>query len=71
MEVSLASARQIGLSDVSGDLRSIEFLCTKNHAVEAFVAAQTWEVPEDWGECSVYVFGAAGAAFRLTELARD
>jgi hypothetical protein len=63
--------RRIAISDVSGDLRSIEFLCSKNHTVEAFSGAKTWDLPEDWGNCALYAFGAAGTTFRLTEPARD
>ncbi|MGB5352129.1 MAG: energy transducer TonB [Woeseia sp.] len=60
--------RRFSLADVKGDLREIEFRCSWQRAVDKADAGMTWEVPEDWGDCSIIVFGEPGTTFSLLEL---
>ncbi len=60
--------RKFSLADVRGNLRNIEFRCPWQRVVDEAREGSTWEIPEDWGNCSIIVFGEPGTTFNLLEL---
>lgn len=60
--------RKFSLVDVSGSLRNIEFRCPWQRVVDEAREGTTWEMPDDWGDCSIIVFGEPGTTFNLLEL---
>lgn len=61
--------RKFSLADISGgDLRNIEFRCSWQRVVDTAREGATWDLPEDWGNCSIIVFGEPGTTFNLLEL---
>lgn len=59
--------REIGLIPVKGKPERLRIACDKNSAEMDFNADQTWKVPESWGDCKVFVYGAPGAEFQLVQ----
>jgi TonB family protein len=62
--------RKFTLAEVSGNLRNIEFRCSWQRVVDKAREDAIWEIPEDWGDCSIIVFGEPGTTFNLLELPR-
>ncbi len=60
--------RKFSIADVSGDLRDIEFRCSWQRVVDEAREGITWDLPEDWGDCSILVFGEPGTKFNFLEL---
>ncbi len=60
--------QSVSLSNVAGDLETIEFRCTWHRAADEARVDFAWEIPEEWGRCSILVFGKPGAQFELLEI---
>lgn len=60
--------RRFSIANVNGSLRDIELRCAWQRVVDKAREGSTWEVPEDWGDCSIIVFGEPGTTFDLLEL---
>lgn len=60
--------RKFSIADVNGGLRNIEFRCAWQRVVDQAAEGTTWDIPEDWGDCSIIVFGEPGSTFNLLEL---
>jgi len=60
--------RRVSIAEVKGALRDIEFRCSWQRVVDKALEGRTWELPEDWGDCSIIVFGETGTTFNLLEL---
>jgi len=60
--------RKFSIADVNGSLRNIEFRCSWQRVVDEALEGITWDLPEDWGDCSILVFGEPGTTFNLLEL---
>lgn len=61
--------RSVEFGDPQGTLSRLEFRCERKFVSDEFSANRNWTLPVSWGECDVYVFGKAGATFKLYELA--
>lgn len=46
------------LDDVNGQLTSLQVRCRHKFVEYTYEAGAYWTVPDDWGHCSVYVFGS-------------
>jgi len=62
--------RDVSLNVQSGDVETVEFRCEKQ--VSRFEydkdgSKSTWTIPEEWGDCSIFVKGSADAKFVLLE----
>ena len=51
------------LDDVDGQLTSLQVRCPHKFVEYTYQAGTHWTVPDDWGQCSVYVFGSGGTCF--------
>ncbi len=60
--------RSVEITDIDGELESIDFRCDWARFTDAARDGVGWELPENWGDCSVVVTGATGATFKLVEL---
>lgn len=58
---------RFSLAQVNGELGNLEIRCARNRVVDEAQMGVSWEIPENWGECSVIVFGSAGTTFNLLE----
>jgi TonB family protein len=63
------SRRIAGLDEIEGELDHIELRCDFHRAVAEPKAERALRMPENWGDCSFYVFGEPGARFRVIEYA--
>ena len=59
--------RAISLQRVQGELERIEFRCKWKRLTTRPMPHKKWKLPEDWGGCSVFVFGEPGTRFELVE----
>lgn len=59
--------RKFRLADINGELGDLELRCAWRRIVDKARPGKTWELPEDWGNCSIIVFGEPGATFTLYE----
>jgi TonB family protein len=60
--------RQIALSDIAGDLRSLSIRCD-NRRLESEISEDVeWHMPESWGTCSVQIYGEPGTTFTIRTL---
>jgi len=46
----------------------MEFRCDWKQLVDQAREEVIWTVPDNWGECRIYAFGAPGTTFDLLEL---
>ncbi|MGI9220554.1 MAG: energy transducer TonB [Woeseiaceae bacterium] len=58
---------RFSLAQVNGDLGNLEIRCARNRVVDEARMGTSWEIPENWGACSVIVFGSSGTTFNLLE----
>ena len=54
--------------DVDGDLGDLELRCEWQRFVDQAREGVTWNIPGNWGDCSLVVYGKAGATFKLFEV---
>ena len=59
--------RKFRLADVKGELGDLELRCSWQRIVDKARPGKSWDLPADWGDCSIIVFGAPGATFTLYE----
>lgn len=62
--------RQFRIANVDGNLNTIEFRCPWQRFVDGIedTDEQTWEMPQEWGSCSIFVFGEPGSTFEFHEV---
>lgn len=60
--------RDITVSDVEGELSSIEMRCDHKHLKSEISELVEWHIPEAWGDCTVHVYGKPGTRFNLFHL---
>ncbi len=63
--------RKFSIADLDGELRDIEFRCSWQRTVTKAEEGTSWSLPEDWGDCSIYVFGEPGTTFNLLEIPEE
>jgi len=61
--------RKLAFDNIDGHVDSIEFRCDWHRAKDKVSTDRTWEIPESWGNCNLYVYGDPGARFHLIEYA--
>lgn len=54
--------------DVEGSISKVNIRCDKKYYEFDYKPGNTWDIPESWGACQVYVHGDKGASFNLIEL---
>jgi TonB family protein len=59
--------REIGVTNIDGNIDSIEIGCTKNRALLTELEGKSWAIPEDWKDCTLYIKGGEGTTFILVE----
>lgn len=59
--------REVGLTDTVGKLERIEFRCDWGRITDRPEEGTRWQLPADYGDCDVYLFGREGARFTLLE----
>ncbi|GAA6152998.1 energy transducer TonB [Pseudoteredinibacter isoporae] len=63
--------KSMGIELKSGKLNTIEFRCAnKIRRFDINKANQSWNTPESWGDCTVFVSGEKGSRFELLEQAK-
>ncbi|MDF2177450.1 energy transducer TonB [Aliiglaciecola sp. CAU 1673] len=65
------SRNRFTLIDVEGELVGLEVRCDSQHSSYKAIAELIWDVPQSWGQCSVYVKGEPNSRFTLVELAPE
>jgi hypothetical protein len=60
--------RNFSFTRIDGKLDNFELRCDQQQLRSAVSDKAEWHVPKDWSNCSLDVFGAAGAEFQLVEL---
>ena len=58
---------QFSFIDIQGRLTKIDLRCRNKHHVYSINEHSTWHIPENWQDCSVYVYGEDNASFTLVE----
>lgn len=59
--------RQFGIEDVNGRISGIDVRCQWHRALLEYDPDVALRLPEDWGDCDVYVHGEPGSTFTLVE----
>lgn len=59
--------RKFQLTNIQGELGDLELRCAWQRIVDKAQEGKSWDLPADWGNCSIIVFGEPGATFRLLE----
>ena len=59
--------RKFGFQDLQGAFDHFELRCLHYHYVAPVSGGNSWQVPESWGSCDLYLFGSAGATLTLVE----
>mgnify|MGYP003915161777 CR=1 FL=1 len=58
---------QFSISDIEGNLTTLDVRCKTKHHKYTFEANNTWTLPESWKNCRVLVYGEDNAKFTLLE----
>jgi TonB family protein len=58
---------QFSLANVEGNVDKLQVYCDNKHDTFSYAADSAWNIPESWGQCSVYVFGGQKTAFDIVE----
>jgi len=53
--------------DATGKLDHFELSCDRHEISSTVVEGTVWAIPNDWGQCHLYVLGAAESTFQLVE----
>ncbi len=61
--------RAVGVKPGSGTLERVELLCDNRRVKAKPAEGKAWRIPEDWGDCLIYVIGEPGSEFQLLEYA--
>jgi hypothetical protein len=59
--------RKFAFSDIQGKLDKFEVRCDWKRVVDDVSTDKTWEIPQSWGWCQVFVFGDLGSRVKLLE----
>ena len=65
----LAMPAAVWASDVSGIADHVDLRCDFHRAVAEANSGTGLRLPEEWGDCRIYVFGEPGAKFKIVEYA--
>jgi TonB family protein len=58
---------QFSFIDIQGDLTKIDLRCRNKRHVYTVNNRSTWNIPQSWQDCSVYVYGEDNASFTLVQ----
>lgn len=58
---------QFSFIDIQGDLTKIDLRCRNKRHVYTINNRSTWNIPQSWQDCSVYVYGEDNASFTLVQ----
>lgn len=61
------SQRHFAIEDIDGNVERMEARCDTERLVAPIDTQLAWSIPEDWGDCEVFVFGDDGATFAFIE----
>jgi TonB family protein len=59
--------REIAFDMIEGSIERFELRCSWQRFADTPSPETSWRMPQDWGDCSVFVFAPAGTRFRLIE----
>ena len=59
--------REIELFDIRGKLETIDFRCDWGRVTDKAVVGKRWQLPPEYGDCDVYVYGRKGSRFSLLQ----
>ena len=59
--------RHFGIEAVEGHLAQAKLRCEKKHVFFAFDATQKYEVPGEYGKCSIELEGQPGTRFQFVQ----
>ena len=71
MERHRLSRRVVGLDEIEGQLDHVDLRCDFHRAVTEAKSGTGLRLPEEWGDCRIYVFGEPGAKFKIVEYAES
>lgn len=54
-------------ANVKGDLYNMDIRCNNQRSTYSAEEGKTWNIPKQWGRCSIFVYGNAGTTFNLIE----
>lgn len=57
--------RSISFGETDENLTEFELRCNRRHQTFSIKTDQTWNIPEGWGYCSIYVKGKPGTNFNF------
>ena len=57
--------RTLALRDIDGTLDSIEMRCDRRHFESEISELVEWQIPDEWGKCSVQIRGEPGTTFKV------
>ena len=60
--------REFGFIDIEGEVERFEVRCETKQFAAKVAADKRWKIPPSWGDCTLFVFGAEGAKFRVVEM---
>jgi len=55
------------LSNITGELQKLDVRCANKRHVFTVEENNTWNIPTNWKNCSIYVYGDNNVSFNLTE----
>ncbi len=61
--------RRFAFNSLAGGHHHLDIRCEFRRAQSPVAPDREWIIPESWGDCSLYVFGAPGTTFELVEYA--
>lgn len=61
------SLRHFAIEDIDGNVERMEARCDTERLVAPMDTQLAWSIPEDWGDCEVFVFGDDGTTFAFVE----
>jgi hypothetical protein len=64
--------RAFSFVDVEGQLDAIDIRCMRGNSRHHSISEElTWNIPETWGACELYVTGTEGSTFVLYEYPKE
>lgn len=61
------SRRHFAIENIDGNVERLEARCDTDRLVAPVDSQLAWSIPEEWGNCEVFVFGDEGASFAFVE----
>ncbi|NVK25073.1 MAG: energy transducer TonB [Gammaproteobacteria bacterium] len=59
---------QFAFNNLEGDIHKLEVRCDRKRSVFTFDINSSWQIPESWGQCTVFVDTANNTKFTLVEM---